>query len=116
MFLHSVIKKCIMYAIEKPFYLKVLFRNISVSSTDSFFLYRRRYIFQMYILVLKNYFQVVVSVLYSFPLFCQFSFLRFLKLPSLYETFRDSRCYIWCCKELQRWYFKFNIIQSSCNY
>ena len=21
-------------------------------------------------------------------------------MPSLYETFRDSRCYIWCCKEL----------------
>ena len=21
-------------------------------------------------------------------------------MPSLYETFRDSRCYIWCCKEI----------------
>ena len=21
-------------------------------------------------------------------------------MPSLYETFGDSRCYIWCCKEL----------------
>ena len=35
----------------------------------------------MYILVLKNSHQIVVSLLYGFP-------------------FRDSRYYIWCCKEL----------------
>ena len=48
----------------------------------------------------KNSFQIVVSVLYGL-LHCSFLFLKFLKLPSLYETFRDSRCYIWCCKKGQ---------------
>ena len=105
-----------MHAIEKTFYLKVIFRNLSVSSTNSFFSYKRRYLFQIYILVLKNSFQIVMSLLYGFPLFCSFSFVKFSKLPSLYETFRDSRCYVWCCKELLRWYDWFNIIQSSCNY
>ena len=40
--LHFVLKRCIMYAIEKAFYLECIFRNISVSSMDSFFLHRRR--------------------------------------------------------------------------
>ena len=39
----------------------------------------------MYILVLKNSHQTE---------------LKFLKMPSLYETFCESRCYSWCCKEL----------------
>ena len=64
-----------MHAIEKEFYVKVIIQNISVSSTDSFFLYRRRYLFQMYILVLENCFQIVVSVLHGLlHLFVDFHF------------------------------------------
>ena len=38
--------------------------NSSVSSVDSFFfLYKRRYLFQMYIVVLNNSSRIVVSVL-----------------------------------------------------
>ena len=51
----------------------ILFKSYfetSVSSTSSFFLYRRRYLFEFYIIVLKNFHQIVVSLLYGFPLFC----------------------------------------------
>ena len=56
-----------MYALEKAFCLKPTYFETSVSSTDSFFLDRR--LFQMYILVLKNSYQIVVSLLYGFPFF-----------------------------------------------
>ena len=83
---------------------RILFKSyiskISVSSTDIFFLCRR-YFFHMFILVLKNSFQIGVSVLYGLlHCFVNFLFFKFLKLPSLHELFRDIRCYIWCYKEL----------------
>ena len=66
------------------------------------YIYGRRYLFQIYISLLQKFLSnCSVSVIWFVTLFCQFSFLKFLKLPSLYETFRDSRCYIWCCKKGQ---------------
>ena len=121
--LHFVIKRCLMYAIEKAFYLSFISKHLSFFNfeTSQFlqsagFLYIEGDIYFRSISYFKKILSNCSVFAIWFPIVLLIFFLKFLKLPNFYETFRGSRCYIWCCNKLQVWYDRFNTIESRCNY